>query len=74
MGIPYHTNQEALRGLPLGFKMKNIKDLLAPYKSYYAASKHLGPSINQLKRWELLGAEVDNTGQVWIKTGQPIKL
>jgi hypothetical protein len=54
--------------------MKNIKDLLAPYKSYYAASKHLGPSINQLKRWELLGAEVDNTGQVWIKTGQPIKL
>ena len=52
--------------------MQPISELLAPYKSYYAASKQLGPSINQLKRWEALGAEVDNSGQVWIKTGQPI--
>jgi hypothetical protein len=54
--------------------MKTISALLAPYKSYYAASKQLGPSIKQLQRWETLGAKVDNTGQVWIKTGQPIKL
>jgi hypothetical protein len=54
--------------------LKPITALLAPYKSYYAASKQLGPSIKQLQRWEALGAKVDSTGQVWIKTGQPIKL
>ena len=54
--------------------MKQIKELLLPYKSYYAASKELCTSINQLKRWEALKVEVDADGQVWIKTGKPVKL
>ena len=53
--------------------MREIKTLLQPYKSFYAANKDLGVSLGQLQRWHRLGALVDSDGQVWIKTSKPIK-
>jgi hypothetical protein len=56
--------------------MRNIRELLAPFPSLYAANKWLGfPRSNafQLYRWHDKNAKVDNDGQVWIKTGKPIE-
>jgi hypothetical protein len=55
--------------------MRNIRELLAPFPSYYAASKWVGFDRNsgQFRRWHELNAKVDNDGQVWIKTGKPIE-
>ena len=50
--------------------MITIKELLEPYKSYYAANKALGRNRNdgQLIKWDRMGAKVDDNGQVFIRT------
>jgi hypothetical protein len=55
--------------------MRNIRELLAPFPSFYVASKWVGFDRNsgQFRRWHKLNAKVDNDGQVWIKTGKPIE-
>jgi hypothetical protein len=54
--------------------MRNIRELLSPFPSFYAAFKFLGlRQSGQFKRWHELNAKVDNDGQVWIKTGKPIE-
>jgi len=54
--------------------MVKINKVLEPYKNLYAASKPSGVQTNQLQRWIDLGALVDSTGQVWIKTSKPIEV
>ena len=54
--------------------MRNIRELLAPFPSFYAANKWLGlDQSGQLSRWHDLNAKVDDDGQAWIKTGKPIE-
>ena len=50
--------------------MKQIKTLIEPYKSRSKAAKHLGVHLNQLNRWLICKAQVDNNGNVWIKTNK----
>ena len=54
--------------------MTPIRELLAPFKSFYAANKWLGLRQSpQLGIWHGMDAKVDSNGQVWIKTGKPIE-
>ncbi len=53
--------------------MREVKQLMKPYKSFYAANKELGVDAWQLQRWQRMGALVDNDGQVWIKTGKTVE-
>jgi len=48
--------------------MKKIKQLLTRYKSQYAAGKANKVTATQLDRLTLVGALVDDDGQVWIKS------
>jgi hypothetical protein len=45
-----------------------ITKILAPYKSFYAASKVLKVGAMQLSRLSKAGALVDKDNQVWIKS------
>ena len=57
-----------------GNNMRNIRELLAPFPSFYAANKWLGLRQSpQLGIWHRMDAKVDDDGQVWIKTGKPIE-
>ena len=53
--------------------MRKVSTLLMPYKSFYAAEKDLYLELKKLKRWSEGDALVDDKGQVYIKTGRPIK-
>ncbi len=54
--------------------MRDIRELLVQFPSFYAAYKFLGlRQSRQVKLWHELNAKVDNDGQVWIKTGKPIE-
>ena len=54
--------------------MRNIRELLAPFPSYYAAFKFLGLcQSDNLEHLHDINAKVDDDGQVWIKTGEPIE-
>ena len=53
--------------------MKTIKSILIKYESTVDASKGLGISAVQLRRWSNAGAKFDSNGQVWIKTAKPIE-
>ena len=53
--------------------MKTIKSILIKYESTVDASKGLGISVVQLRRWSNAGAKFDSNGQVWIKTAKPIE-
>jgi hypothetical protein len=54
--------------------MRNIRELLAPFPSFYAANKWLGLNQSpQLGIYHRMGAKVDDDGNVWIKTGKPIE-
>lgn len=48
--------------------MIKIRDIVAKYKSTYAAGKDLGINPAQLRRWVNLDAQVEDNGDVWIKT------
>ena len=50
--------------------MRQIKTLIEPYKSRSEAAKHMGVHLNQLNRWLICGAQVDDNGDVWIKTSK----
>jgi len=53
--------------------MKTIKEFLSQHKSTYAAAKYHKVRAFQLSRLEDVGAIVDNTGQVWIKSKTILK-
>ena len=48
--------------------MKQIKQVLTRYKSQYAAAKANEVTATQLDRLTLVGALMDDEGQVWIKS------
>ena len=48
--------------------MKQIKQVLTRYKSQYASAKANKVTATQLDRLTLVGALVDDEGQVWIKS------
>ena len=55
--------------------MRKIKDIpaVSQHKSFWAAGKQLRIDGAKLIRWNDTHAWVDDNGQVWIKTGKPIK-
>ena len=55
--------------------MRKIKDIpaVSQHSSLWKAGWELGIESGKLKRWNDTGALVDDNGQVWIKTGKPIK-
>lgn len=54
--------------------MKPIKEYLAPHKTPYAAAKYHEVRAYQLDRLTDKGAQVDETGQVWIKSKTVLKV
>ena len=50
--------------------MRQIKTLIEPHKSRSEAAKHMGVHLNQLNRWLICGAMIDDNGDVWIKTSK----
>jgi hypothetical protein len=70
VNISHHFNKFITKGN----NMRNIRELLAPFPSYYLANKFLGlRQSDNLERLHDLNAKVDDDGQVWIKTGKPIE-
>ena len=46
---------------------------VSEHSSLWKAGQALRIESGKLTRWARLGALVDDNGQVWIKTGKPIK-
>lgn len=53
--------------------MKPIKQYLSQHKSTYAAAKYHKVDAMQIHRLVGVGAIVDETGQVWIKSKTKLK-